>query len=275
MSRFSLPALACACALTLAAPALADDAKPAKKADATERILDALAGEFSLKEGTNVADVPFFELLQELHNRHDLTFVIDDDAFAAVGRPNVREEKPRLTATQLRGLTLRQFLASSLEGLGAAYLVKNNSVLIVPVEVAAKVTKTPLTLGEGDTGRPRLGEVLVSAVVKEKPLNEAVAKIAETFDLTATVSPQAGDARTAAVSARLLNVPADKALELLALQADLRVVRRGTAYLITSKGQANEIFDEEQNKERQEIELKRLREAGAAVPPGPSRLPKP
>jgi hypothetical protein len=55
-------------------------------------------------------------------------------------------------------------------------------------------------------------------------------------------------------------MPAEKALELLTLQADLRVVRRGTAFLITSKDHANEIFGEELEKERQRIELQKFRE---------------
>ena len=71
----------------------------------------------------------------------------------------------------------------------------------------------------------------MSVIFKEKPLNEAVAKIAEMYDLTITVSPQVGDAKTGFVNARILNQPADKAIELLALQCDLRVVRRGTAYI--------------------------------------------
>ena len=109
----------------------------------------------------------------------------------------------------------------------------------------------------------------MSAVFKEKPLNEAVAKIAEMYDLTVVVSPQAGDAKTGFVTARLLNVPADKALELLALQCDLRVVRRGNAFLITSKDQANELFNEKLDKERQKIEMQKLREAPAKPPEKP------
>jgi hypothetical protein len=115
----------------------------------------------------------------------------------------------------------------------------------------------------------------VSAVVKEKPLNEVVAKIAEMYDLTVVVAPQAGDAKTGFVNARLLNTPADKALELLALQCDLRVVRRGSAFLITSRDQANELFGEKLDKERQLIEVQKLREAPAKPPAPPEKPPEP
>src|SRR5437763_558178 len=86
-----------------------------------------------------------------------------------------------------------------------------------------------------EKGTVQLAEPLVSVVYKEKPLNEALADLAEEFDLNVVVAPQAGDSRMAFVTARLLNVPADKALELIAVQADLRVVRKGTAFLVTSR----------------------------------------
>ena len=65
MSRFAWLVAVCGLALT-AAPAFAADVKPAakKKADPTERILDALSQEFALKEGVNVNETPLFELLQ-------------------------------------------------------------------------------------------------------------------------------------------------------------------------------------------------------------------
>ena len=112
----------------------------------------------------------------------------------------------------------------------------------------------------------------MSAVIKEKPLNEAVALLAERYDLTVVVSPQAGDAKTGFVTARILNVPAADALELLAVQSDLRVVRKGTAFLITSRDHANELFGEKMEKERQKIELDKFR---AAPPPRPQPEPKP
>src|SRR5262249_11837855 len=115
-------------------------------------------------------------------------------------------------------------------------------------------------------------EPLISFIVKEKPLNETVEQIAKLYDLTVVVSPQAGDARTGFVSARLLNMPAEKALELLALQADLRVVRRGAAFFITSKDHANEIFTEEVEKELKKIELMKLRET-LVKPQTPERQP--
>lgn len=279
MSRFRMLALVCACGLALViAPAVGEDRKdvpkPApqpKEADSLASLLAALENEVQLKEGANINEIPLFELLQDLSKRHAITFVIIEESFKANGSPNIREEKAKLATTQLRGLRLSQFLNVVLESMGATYLIKNSGIEIVPILYAAKVTKAGFS--QDEENRPRLNEPLVSALVKEKPLNEAVTKIAEMYDLTVIVSPQAGDAKSGFVTARLLNTPADKALELLALQCDLRVVRRGAAYLITSKDQANELFNEKLDKERQRIEIQKLREAPAKppVPPAPEK----
>ena len=259
MSRFLLAAV---CGLAFAAaPALADDVKPAakKKADPTERILDALAQEYTLKDGVNLNEVPLVELLQDVSKRCQVPFVINDESFKANGQPNIKEEKPKSTALAAGDGTLHQFLTVTLDSLGATYLVKNGTIEIVPTMHAAKVTKSGVSQDEDNRGR--LHEPLVSAVFKEKPLNEAVAKIAEMYDLTVTFAPQAADAKAGFVTTRMLNLPADKALELLALQCDLRVVRRGTAFLLTSKDHATELFNEKLDRERQKIEVQKLREA--------------
>ncbi|MBN9122330.1 MAG: hypothetical protein J0I06_24850 [Planctomycetes bacterium] len=244
--------------------------------DRTDRaavVLATFEQEIQLKEGTNINEIPLFELLQDLSKRYQLTFVVNEESFKAVGSPNIREEKARIATTHLRGLRLPQFLNVTLESVGATYLLKNDVIEIVSIPHAAKVTKSGIS--QEEDGRGRLNEPLVAAIVKEKPLNEVVARIAEMYDLTVVVSPQAGDARTGFVTARLLNVPADKALELLALQCDLRVVRRGAAYFITSRDHANELFGEKLEKERQLIEVQKLREAPAKPPAPPAPPEKP
>ncbi|MDY3561187.1 hypothetical protein R5W23_002449 [Gemmata sp. JC673] len=248
------------------------DVAPAKKGDPVEQLLATLANTEVDLENKNLNETPLFELLGFLSKKYSLVFAVNESAFKAEGFPNVREERPTVTTTALRGQSLHQHLSMVLESFGATYLVKNGVIEIVPVRHAAVVAKAPLdTSAISDTGgRPRLKEPLVSMVVKEKTLNDTVARLAETYDLTVIVSPQAGDAKLGLVSARMLNTPADRAIELLAVQCDLRVVRKGGVYLITSKEQASELFNEKLERERQKIELERLREAPAAPqPPAP------
>lgn len=254
--------IACALALALVSvPTSARAADPAK--NTLEAVLAALDSETALREGQNVNELPLFELLQDLSKRHGIAFAILEKPFAEMDQ-NVRESKPNVTATNLRGLTVRQLLNVTLDSMNATYIVRNDRVEIVPTGYAAKLTKSEL-VADGKLAQP-----LVSTVVKEKPLNETVAKLAETYELNVFVSPQAGDARTAFVSARLMNVPADKALELLALQADLRVMKKGNAFVITSREHAEGLFNEKLDRERQKIELEKFRETPVAPkPPAP------
>jgi hypothetical protein len=245
-----------------AGPALAAD-EPAKKQDTAAALLEVLfQQEVQIGEGANVNEIPLFELLMNLSKRYAITFVIQEELFRAAEYPgDIKEAKPRLAATNLRGLKMHNFLTTVLEGMDAAYMVKGAVIEIVPkghaMKLAGAVKAVPTPV--------------VSLVVKEKPLNEAVATLAERYDLNVVVSPQAGDAKTAFVTARLLNIAADDALEMLAVQADLRVVRKGNAFLVTSRDHANELFGEKLEKERQQIELDKFR---AAPPPKPQPEPK-
>ncbi|MBA4065170.1 MAG: hypothetical protein C0501_15930 [Isosphaera sp.] len=275
MSVRFLAATVAAVALA-AGPAAAAD--PPKKPDPVETLLDKLFDEEVKFEG-NVNEQSFKELLTSLSRRHGFAIVINYAAIAAedgTGPDAVNEHKPRVVADELKGMRLGAFLDTVLfaTGRGHTYLVRNGYLEIVPPAYAAKVTKSATTDRPNGAADARVvpAHPLVSAVLKEKPLTEAVALVAERYDLTVVVAPQAGDARAGFVSARLLNVPADKALDLLAVQADLRVVRKGTAFLLTSRDHANEMANEKLEKERQKIELEKFRNA-PPVPPAPE--PKP
>lgn len=116
----------------------------------------------------------------------------------------------------------------------------------------------------------------VTVMVKEKPFNEVIEKLAEEYDLSVVIAPQSGDARSGFVTARLKNVPVEDALELLAVQCDLRVIRKGNAFLITNRDHANDLFNEKLERERQLIELKQLRETPPVrFGPGPFGNPAP
>ena len=101
-----------------------------------------------------------------------------------------------------------------------------------------------------------------------------VEKLAEQYDLSVVIAPQAGDARTGFVSAQLKNLAPETALELLALQNDLRVVRKGTAFLITSREHADSLFNEKMEKERVKIELDKFRQMPPPKPEAPQPQPK-
>ena len=221
--------------------------------------------------GGNINEIPLFEMIQQLSLRHEIPFVINEECFRTIGVQDIKTKTVNLTATQLRGQTLHQFLTTILDNLGGTYLIKGKTIEIVTPEYAVRTTKA--AAHQDENGRKVLKEPLVSAVFKEKPLNEAVASIAERYDLTVAVSPQAGDARMGFITVRMLNLPADRGVELVALQADLRVVRRGAAYLITSREHADGLFQEEMEKERAKIELDKFRKMPPPRPEAPPPQP--
>ena len=84
--------------------------------------------------------------------------------------------------------------------------------------------------------KARLNLPLVCVAGKEKPLSAVLNDLTTVYGLNIVVEPNARTAMKTPLTERLLNVPADTALELLAGQADLKVVRKGNTFRITSNG---------------------------------------
>jgi hypothetical protein len=242
-------------------------------ADGFEALLAKLHRDEMVPLGGNVNEIPLFEIVQQMAVKNDIPFVINEEGFRAIGVQDIKTKTVNLSASQLRGQTVHQFLTTILDNLGATYLIKGKTIEIVTPDHAIRVTKA--AANHDESGRKVLREPLVCAAFTETPLEEAVAMLAKRFDLTAIVSPQAGDARMGLITARLLNVPADRALDLVALQADLRVVRKGAAFLITSREHADALFQEETEKQRARIELEKFRQMPPPRPEAPAPHPKP
>lgn len=231
----------------VAGAALAQPAEVPKQPDPTpataEAILKTLHSATVNLNGVNINNLPVSEVLQRFAKVHNLTFVILEDQFKAEGNPDFKERKSNLAMAAGKDMTLHRFLTIWLAGLEARYLVRANHIEIVPLSA----------------GKPGAGP-LVSVVVKEKPFIEVIERLAEEYDLNVVVAPQSGDGKAGFVTARLKNVPPETALELLAVQCDLRVIRKDTAFLITSRDHANELFVDQLDRERQLIELQKFRD---------------
>ncbi|MBN9121974.1 MAG: VWA domain-containing protein [Planctomycetes bacterium] len=99
--------------------------------------------EVQLKEGTNINEIPLFELLQDLSKRYQVTFVVMEEYFKAEGIPAIRDEKAKLAATQLRGLKLGAFLDVILLSMNATYIVRPDYIEITTFKqrLEEKVTR--------------------------------------------------------------------------------------------------------------------------------------
>lgn len=184
---------------------------------------------------------PLPELIHHLSKRYDINFVIRDETFREA---NVEDRKPHLTVTRLDGMPLHRFLTLALGSMGLVPLVRNDYVEILPRELALKEVGLVEAINEANlTGDPeaankaqaRLNLPLVNVVVKDQPLAAVLSELARVYDLNIVLDPRTQkDARGAVLSERMLNVPADTALELLAGQAGLTVVRKGNTFRVTA-----------------------------------------
>jgi hypothetical protein len=247
--------MALAAGLLFAGTTLAADPPPPQQDPASE-VLDKLFNQEVMVEG-NVNDMSLLELLNQLSRKNTLTFYINEESFKLAMIADIKEKKPALAATSLSGMRLHDFLNRVLESMNATSIVKGNVVEIISVAHAEKLFKAATV--DGMEGIKILKEPLVCAIVKQKPLTEAIEQLARRYDLSITINPLAGEAASTVITARILNLPADKAIETLALQSDLRVVRKGNAFMITKPEHAKTLLAEQALQDKNKIELEQLR----------------
>lgn len=248
--------------------AVADEPKAGKAApaDPTAQLLAKLRQPLSLLAADELQLSEFAGLVEKATG---VPVTINTAAFRA-GGDNVDPESQTVRVTPAKKLAGTVVLRHTLGRQGWTYLVRRDHVEIVPLSYALRESRQTPIVDAG--GEEKAAQPLVSAVVKNLPLEAALEDLASDHDLTILLSPKAGDQKAAFVTARLLNVPADKAIELLALQADLRVVRRGPAFLVTTQEHSDQLNNERNDRERQKIELENLRNPGGlgvlGQPPG-------
>ncbi|MBX9625864.1 MAG: hypothetical protein K2X82_18840 [Gemmataceae bacterium] len=220
-------------------------AKAEAEADTTAKLVNLLNNQpVSLGE-TDLQTAPFQDVMRELARRYDLTFVIDPTAFENPGVVG-DARAANLAAARLEGLTFAQFLRVYLRALPVpeqpTYLVRSWGIEITSREKAVLESGLAEALelaGESEEpgavvrAQARVRLPLVSVVAEDRPLADVLKELTRAYNLNLVVDRaarnQVGEAK---VSARLLNVPADTALELLAEQAGLGVVRKGNTFRI-------------------------------------------
>jgi hypothetical protein len=260
---------------------LAADPEVKQKPDPADQLITKLFDQEVQIDG-NINEIPLGKLMQQLSKKYDIQFIVKKDEFNSIkpnGSTDFYEWKPKIEASELRGLTLHKFLTRVLDDLfsgeegvppGAAYLIKGKTLEIVPKAIAQRHGRGLLANGDEGEGE-LLKDPLVSLILKQKSLTEVVEMLAGRYDLNVVFGPQAVDATASLVTARLINVPADTALEMLAAQCGLRSIRKGNAFLITSKERAKELLTEEYEKEQRKIELAKPRAVASDVPFTPKK----
>jgi hypothetical protein len=175
-------------------------------------------------------DVSFKDALQHLSDRHEVTILIDTQAFKNETGSNIEDQLVRLP--RMVNVRLSTVLRLLLEQVHATYLVRSDYI-----EVTSLERSRPERWHEYEVRRPMLP--LVNADLDRQPLDEALEELSNASDISIIIDKRVTkDARTTSVTATLKNVPLDTAVRLLADGAGLGAVLVDNVLYVTSKGNA-------------------------------------
>ncbi|MBP3959842.1 hypothetical protein J8F10_31730 [Gemmata sp. G18] len=113
-------------------------------ASETQKKLKSVIENVSVDLGDkNINEIPLFELLSELSKRYSVSFVVMEEYFKAEQQPTIKEEKPKIAATQLRGLKLGNFLDIVLLSMNATFIVRPDYIEVTTFQrrLEEKVTQ--------------------------------------------------------------------------------------------------------------------------------------
>jgi hypothetical protein len=157
---------------------------------------------------------------------------VDTEAFRiATGGQFDIERQPIRFSSKLNDETLATILEIICSQLDAGYVVRKGHIEIVPVPVLRKELNYPF-------GRDSDFRRLVVRFYDEMTVRKALTDLADKYSRTVLLAPAADKELEKVITARLLNVPFETAVETLADLADLKVVRKANVLLVTTKEQA-------------------------------------
>jgi hypothetical protein len=218
---------------------------PASRADQKryEFLLAALNAQVRLAGGC-------FDVEMELRNLEDLTsppeavknpakrvtILFSEQRFTneTHGEFDLRHMRPVNLPPDLR-CDLKTALKMICERIDGVFVVTNEAIEIVP---AARFWRQ---LEVAKEGRGNLMP-LVHCNFQKAPLSQVLAELAERTECSIVLTTQVPEkVAEQAITVKLVNVPAQSAIETVAEMADLRVIVRGNAYFVTTKQQASEM----------------------------------
>ncbi len=189
-------------------------------------------------DGIDDPRTTLMEALEKLTKLHDITFDINDKAFRfesimEVGRAEIVAADPIPPMKNVRLSTvLSKILSRVPVPSGATYLLRSDHI---------EITTGTFTQAEvwGNYNGPKLP--LVHVTLEKCPLEDAVKELAEQSGFNVVLDNRATERAKTTVSARLLNMPLDTALRLLADMTDLRTVHLDNVLYITTKENAADL----------------------------------
>ena len=230
--------LFCTAALVAQMPKPPAKAEPKDESDPYAELVAKLHTK-KVKLPNAIKDTPLRTLKEQLEKEYDVMIVVREDLFTLQGEADddIMDRKFRQD-TNLNGLPLEAFLRVALPEIKATFLVRKHYIEITTWEAASANFDDPLAEKFRQGGVPLPESIrdtpLVSIVIKDRPFDRVVADLADAYGFTVIVANQANEDAKINVSARLMNVPFPTALDVLALNAGLKVVRRDNTFIVTT-----------------------------------------
>jgi hypothetical protein len=205
-------------------------------ADTAEKII-AVLHDAKLKYEKDLRTTPFQEVLDDLEKMHGLKFIINKAKFGAERAMMDAMKAEMLNTKVLDGMCLHAFLKAYMAALpleDVTYVVRPDHIEITTKSAVRE--EAGLDESETDDATPsRINLPMVCLAVKEKQLSAVFDELRRVYGLNIVAIPSRADNRLkTSITIQLLNVPADTALELIAEQAELGVVRKGNTFRIIS-----------------------------------------
>ncbi len=194
----------------------------------------------------SLKDVPLRSVKEQLEKQFEIKFVVREDLFNQSGESQdpIMERKFKLDSN-LSGLPLETFLRVALPDIAATFLVRKHYIEITTWQAASANFDDPqaASYNRGEITLPASirDTPLVSAVVKEQPIDDVLTQMADRYGFTVIFAIQAAQDSKTLVSARLMNVPFGTALEVLAINSGLKVVLRDNTFIVTTIEHKNQL----------------------------------
>jgi hypothetical protein len=184
------------------------------------------------------------DALDKLADQYQLSFDVDEKAFQDAGyidHPVLSEPvADKVPIPRMRGVSAATVLRKILShiatpvGLEATYMIRPDHIII---------TTRDKVLKEALGGRLR-NVPLVSVVLDKCPLGEGLLELSASEGLNLLIDPRVDEKSRTAVSATLLNVPADTAIRVLTDMVDLQPAFLDNVIYVTTKDNAQRLEQE-------------------------------
>jgi hypothetical protein len=166
------------------------------------------------------------------------------DTLGALASPPGGDTDPDKTVKIVLSVAFNQLDKGTFD---AGFVVRPDFIEIVPLRILRQELNYPN--GFADELRS-----LAVGFYDKVPLHTALKDLGERYDRNVVLSPLAEKELEKTISARLLNVPVETAVETLADMADLKIVRKANVFFVTTKEQAATLTAEQEKRMKAEQE---------------------